>query len=657
MKKNLSLKNNLLIVILTLAIIPVVILGITSTAMFNKNTNEDFQSNGASLINIAQNMIEEKISAYENSLDTIISKSDFTNIQKLRQDMSLLKTNDTSILNIYYADQASGGMIQVLDDKLPDGYDPRVKSWYKESVAGGGNFTIHSPYKDILTGKYAITIYKPVMKNNSAIGVICIDIDLSQLSNRLSSIRYGKTGELIITDKTGLVVSNSDRNKIGGQEPTKYATWKDISAGNSGTLKFNYGGTKYEGSFSTSDKTGWKVILKINSSELRQNEVQEMIITIVLIIALTIVALLISIKFSKSIGISINKLKDGLEKAAMGEFDSDINIKSNIKEFIVLGQSFTKMKNNVSKLMLHVDGSVIKVNDNAENSARTSEDISSVMGQVSKTITEISSGTMQSANSLEYISGDMHSLSNSMDNIKLGVENVNNMAKKTNDLGSKGLEVVHTVMNKSNATKNNTEEVRKVVDEVSESIVKIEGINQTISSITEQTNLLALNAAIEAARAGEAGRGFAVVSDQIRKLAEETAESAKQIDEIIKEINEKAKLAVSKVHSTTECVNLQEEAVVESQEIFTEIVSAVGTLSTKVYEIAEGVESINSMKDNVVNQVENLSSLLEETAAGTEEVTASVEEVAASTDEFMSNFGELRDTANTLKEQVSQFKF
>nr|WP_279380790.1 methyl-accepting chemotaxis protein [Clostridium botulinum] len=211
-------------------------------------------------------------------------------------------------------------------------------------------------------------------------------------------------------------------------------------------------------------------------------------------------------------------------------------------------------------------------------------------------------------------------------------------------------------MQKSYETKISTEEVKDVVTEVSNSVIKIGAMNETISQITEQTNLLALNAAIEAARAGESGRGFAVVAEEIRKLAEQTSGSAKQIDEIIKDIKDKSILAAKTVSKTSDTVKGQEEAVQASQGIFTDILSAVENLSDSVKEIYEGVGYINTMKNGVVDQVQNLSAILEETAAGSEEVAASAQEVTRATDEFVDNSNNLRDLSNNLKDKLEKFE-
>lgn len=657
--KGRSIKTYLLITIIMLAIIPVAIVGIISTTTSRKDNEKSFDENGILIANIAQEIIDSKTVYYESILETLIKSGKF-NIEEspynnLKEQMNLIKNTDQSILNIYYSDN-TGGVYQLLDAKLPDGYNATEKAWFKEAISNSDKYTIHSPYKDTLTGKNAITIYKAVTKNNVKLGVMAIDIDLTSLAEQLSSIKYGQSGELIITDKDGIVISDSDKSKISGKEPTEYKVWNEIVNNNGGKIKFDYNNSKYEGGYKTSELTGWKIIIKIPSDELRKSETNSIRLVIITIFVLIIIASISALAIARRISKNINVIKDGMERAADAQFNEKINMDSSIYEFTILGNSFNKMQEHVSELIKSVDGSVNNVNDNAVNSANMSEDIAASMNQVSETITQISNGTIESASNLEKISSSIQLLSDAMNHIGEVTENVNNVAAKTNELGKNGIDVVKTVMEKSNETKESTQSVKEVVSEVSESIVKIGTMNQTISAITEQTNLLALNAAIEAARAGEAGKGFAVVADEIRKLAEETSGSAKQIDEIIKEIKNKSELAVSRVLITSETVDNQEKAVKESQGIFAEIVSAVDDLTKEVKQIASGLNSVNTMKDDVVSKVENLSAILEETAAGAEEVTASAEEVTASTDQFVNNFNHLKDVSKELKEKINKFK-
>ncbi|MDD6796556.1 MAG: methyl-accepting chemotaxis protein [Clostridiaceae bacterium] len=656
MRKNKSLKVVLFCIIFFVSIIPVITLGSMSLLNNRKNININYKDNGKLLLDTADSMIKSNIEDYKNIIDTLISESDFSDFDKLTEDMKLLASTDKSILNFYYAEDSTGNSIQSLDQELPEGYNSKLRPWYLTAI-NSSNINIENPYVDEVTGKYVITLSKAVKNNDSIIGVVGIDIELTELANQLSNLKYGLTGEVMITSLDGMVVSNTDINKIGGQEPVEYSVWNDIIANSNGNIKFEYNSTKYEGFYSTSEEVGWKIILKTTVTELRKSEKNQIIMTLVVMLIVIIISLFVSLKASNTLVKLFNIIIERLKKASEGEFKENIVIETSIKEFISLDESLNVMIDKIRLLMQEVSESATVVNEIADESLDNSNEIKRSIEQVGKTMEEISAGTMESANGLELIASDMNSLSSAMISMKDETYNINTMALNANELSERGIEIVKVVMDKSSETKISTQEVTKVVVEVSNSIEKIENINKTISSITEQTNLLALNAAIEAARAGEAGRGFAVVSDSIRKLAEETAVSAKQIDEIIYAINTKSKEAVEKVNLTTEAVNHQEEVVKESEEVFTEIVKSIGSLNQKVNNITLTIDNINNMKDNVVSQVENLSALLEQTAAGSEEITASVQEVNASTEKFVLGFNNLIDKSMDLKEQLSVFKF
>ncbi|WP_455792457.1 methyl-accepting chemotaxis protein [Clostridium butyricum] len=657
MKKVVEFKKILFGLILILVLIPVILLTISSGVINRNNANKNYKENADLLLKIAGGTIDNKIGEYYSIIQLLSSDGDFYDFDKLKKSMDLLEKRDESILNIYYASESDGSYVQSLDHELPEGYNAKSRPWFINSMADQSNFIVESPYSDPTTGNIVLTISKAVTKDNSAIGVVSMDIELTKLADILSEYKYGETGQLMICTDEGVVISNTDESKIGGQEPLEYDVWNNIISNDSGEVDFEYSSNEYLGYYSTTKTTGWKIILKTETNEIRASErYQLMLSMLIMLIILVLISIIINIG-TKMVSNNIKKLVESITKASKGDLKEKIKLNTIIKEFKLLEESFNNMSGNLTSLLGSVNDSVINVDNTAVNSIALSEEISESIGQVTSTMTEISEGTGKSADALENIASDMEKLSSSINEIKNETNNVNKVALETNKLGGRGLEIAKLVLNKSNETKNSTEEVNSVVNEVSSSIEKIENINSSITAITEQTNLLALNAAIEAARAGEAGKGFAVVADEIRKLAEETAVSAHEIDSIIKEISEKSNKAVDKVSNTTNVVKEQEEAVMESQKIFKDIVHSVESLSDKVSIIADSISVINTMKDNVLDKVGDLSALLEETAAGSEEVTASAHEVNASTETFVHDLNILKEKTEELKQHISTFNF
>ena len=393
----------------------------------------------------------------------------------------------------------------------------------------------------------------------------------------------------------------------------------------------------------------------LDESELSSDTNSILKTTLLIILVMGLIAIVISLLLSKGIAHNIQKLKEVFDKASNG--DLTVSITASTKdEFKDLAISFNSMIKNISELMNSVTKSSKTVLETSTNLASMSQEVTASINEVANAIEEVSIGATEQAQNAQNGASQMDDLSNRLDKISVNSNEMDKISSNTKELGSKGLSMINTLIEKSNKTKTATTEVNEIVQDMNESTKQINAISETIANITAQTNLLSLNASIESARAGEAGRGFAVVAEEIRKLADQSKISTEEIKIIIASIQKKSDLAVKAIKSTETVVNEQDLAVGQTQEIFSEILKAIEIMITKVDEVKISIVDINEKKQSTISEIENISSISEETAASSEEVNASTEEITAAMEEFAKDSSELQILAEKLGTEINKFK-
>jgi methyl-accepting chemotaxis protein len=172
-----------------------------------------------------------------------------------------------------------------------------------------------------------------------------------------------------------------------------------------------------------------------------------------------------------------------------------------------------------------------------------------------------------------------------------------------------------------------TQRSREVVAGLSASAARIGQIVEMITRIADQTNLLALNAAIEAARAGGHGKGFAVVAEEVRKLAEQSAAAAREIQELIGGIQEEAARTVRAMEENSRQVGEGTEVVRQVGDIFTKIIASVQRLAGEIKSVSAAVQDISAAVQNVAATAEEQNATMEEVASSTQGLAAMANEL------------------------------
>ena len=320
---------------------------------------------------------------------------------------------------------------------------------------------------------------------------------------------------------------------------------------------------------------------------------------------------------------------------------------------------------------------------NQEQSASVQETTAAVE-QLSRAIDQIAKGAQDQASSIQKASASVAQLNVSVSQVADASKDVSSAGDQAQLAAASGADSVQKTVEGMLAIRESSRMVGTKIEELGNYSDQIGSIVETIDDIAEQTNLLALNAAIEAARAGEHGRGFAVVADEVRKLAERSSRSTKEIADLIARIQKGTQEAVSATERGTTEVEAGSRLAEEAGEALKKILSAVQVANAGVSRIATETQRMQVASEQVVSLMDSVSAVVEESSAATEEMAASsqqvdgaiqrvaavseetsaaAEEVSASTEEMTAQVEEmvaqarqLADMAEDLQGAVAQFR-
>ncbi|MBU3181751.1 methyl-accepting chemotaxis protein [Clostridium psychrophilum] len=655
-----NIRTKLIISLISICVIPLIISGYGSYSQSKLILSKKLTVTSTQTLSEINDGLSDYINGLSNMVSMTSNNYDFINVNTgdnynyVPGMLKSVKESNKDILDTYYG-TSSGKFSMYPSTTMPSGYNATSRSWYTQALEHKGQIIITLPYKDVGTGNTVVGIAKTVEKNGQVIGVVGIDCKLTTLVQRMSTKKVGTTGYVFISDINGNIVSHPQKSLIGTNAASKLLIWNKAKSGNKGFIQYNYNGDKKFGVYATNKVTGWKLISTLNESELSSDTNSILHSTFLIMLIMGLISVIMSLILSKGIDYNIRKLKEVFAKASNG--DLTVSITASTKdEFKDLATSFNSMMKNMSGIMNRVTISSKTVSETSTTLANMSDEVTSSITEVSSTIEQVSIGATEQAQNAQDGALAMNDLLNRLDKVSVNSNEMYKISSDTKNLGSKGLSMIDTLIEKSNKTKLSTKEVEHIVQDMNESTKQIDSISETLVNITTQTNLLSLNASIESARAGESGKGFAVVAGEIRKLSEQSKSSTEEIKKIISSIQKKSDAAVSAIKSTKTIVNEQDLAVNQTKNIFSEILNSIEVMITKVDEVKLSIIDINEKKQSIVSEIENISSISEQTASSSQQVTASTEEITATMEEFTKHSIKLQLLAEQLEREIREFK-
>ena len=358
---------------------------------------------------------------------------------------------------------------------------------------------------------------------------------------------------------------------------------------------------------------------------------------------------------SRTLSRCVSKISESMDRMGQGDFVTEMDIKSPIKEFTKIAFSAENMRTNLQNALRNIIGNAQSVDNVAVETKEKIEDGQKSTEDINQAVSDLAAGAEDMANDVQTTLDITVKIGNAVtDVLSAANSNLENGRAVINE-STRVQGQLNELMTSGENTRNKAKMVSDSVTETAHVVGQISQSADLIISIASQTNLLALNASIEAARAGEAGKGFAVVADNIKDLAAESNDAANEITGMLKQIStlsERNRSLTEDIRSATED---EGKALGSMSDSFTDMLGLLKESEEGNNQIVELVQSLDDNKNSILDSVESLSSLSQENAASTEETSAALSMINSNMEVVVEQAEALKMVADELRDNVSMF--
>ncbi len=534
-----------------------------------------------------------------------------------------------------------------------------------------------------LTKNPAVALAVPVVRNGQLIGILAGVYSLDSLTTIVKTVKYREKGYGFIVDDNGAYLAHPTRpdqvgnvnmrtgemsaelqKKLGSNvklDPTLIAKFKEV-ADKGVRTQVSYkstAGINQAGSINPIQLAGgqrWVMILTTTAEDATSEASALTRIILGLSLASLLLALLISYLLSGSFVKPIVRVASVVQDIAQGnlkEVKKTINDKS---EFGQLSDNVILMNQNLRELVKQIQSQAQQVAAASEELTASADESANAATHVAEASVDVTTQVQKQLRSVGDAAAVVSEISASIEEVSATVQSIVVSSDATATMAQSGSKDVSSAVNEIKNIEIASNRTGQLVGKLGERSKEIGLFVATISGIAGQTNLLALNAAIEAARAGEQGRGFAVVAEEVRKLAEQSAEAAKQISSLINEIQRDTDEAVKGVNEAGALVKHGTDVVSNAGATFNAIVDKVLEVSEQIRQTAQAIDQVANGSQRIVASVEEIDSAAKKSAGQAENISAAAEQQSAGMEEIASSSRALAQLAQEMNLAISKFR-